>query len=110
MSSKKKQKICYDVHTGNLIEYVRFSWFIKIYEIRLVMCRYIENNGLVLLPLWHCCSNLRLNRMFSGERHAERPDGVAPIDDFLKFGIDRQERRAVLFTRSSLSYFTRIDP
>ena len=64
----------------------------------------------VLLPLGHSCSNLRLHRMFSREGQAERPDGMAPIDDFLNLGLDIQERRAVLFTRLSLSYSTRIDP
>lgn len=48
--------------------------------------------------------------MFSREGQAERPDGMAPIDDFLNLGLDIQERRAVLFTRLSLSYSTRIDP
>ena len=48
--------------------------------------------------------------MFSREGQAERPDGMAPIDDFLNLGLDRQERREVLFTRLSLSYSTRIDP
>jgi hypothetical protein len=64
----------------------------------------------ILLPLGHSCSNLRLHRMFSGKGQAERPDGMTPIDDFLNLGLDRQQRRPVLFTRLSVAYFTRIDP